>query len=238
MGYFNVTNASPNATDGLDIAITKSINMNDWQMNLTKSLQKADPNGKVTTLSSGTNEEHQEMMMDGGGGEMPMGREQKEDSSQLANVSNSTHVSIVNGATTLGDKSFSPNHIKVKVGSSIIWTNDDSTIHTVTSGAPNTPDAGQVFDSGLTSLISPSKTYSHKFTICRRIFLLLQITPYYGRGNRGSTMSAQLNSLFQQYCLRLEYCLILVLDISKQYKCSSKSSKSIWRGPSCNYVTT
>lgn len=163
MGYFNVTNASPNATDGLDIAITRSINMNDWQMNLTKSLQKADPNGNVTTLSSGTNEEHQDMMMDGGGGEMPMGREQKEDSSRLANISNSTHVSIVNGATTLGDKSFSPNHIKVKVGSSIIWTNDDSTIHTVTSGTPNTPDAGQVFDSGLTSLVSPSKTYSHKF---------------------------------------------------------------------------
>jgi plastocyanin len=57
-----------------------------------------------------------------------------------------------------------PNHIKVKVGSTIVWTNDDSTIHTVTSGAPNTPDAGQVFDSGLTSLISPSKSYSHKFT--------------------------------------------------------------------------
>jgi plastocyanin len=70
---------------------------------------------------------------------------------------------IVNGATTLGDKSFSPNHTKVKVGSSIIWTNDDSIIHTVTSGTPNTPDAGQVFDSGLTSLVSPSKTYSHKF---------------------------------------------------------------------------
>jgi len=163
MGYFNVTNASPNATDGLDIAITKSINMHDWQMNLTKSLQKADPNGKVTTMSSGTNEEHHERMI-GGGGEMPMGMEQKEDATQLTNASNSTHVSIVNGATTLGDKAFSPNHIKLKVGSTVIWTNDDSIIHTVTSGAPNTPNAGQVFDSGLTSLKSPSKIYSHKFT--------------------------------------------------------------------------
>ena len=164
MGYFNVTNASPNATDGLDIAITKSINMNDWQMNLTKSLQKADPNGRVTSVSSGTSEGHHERMMDGGGGEMPMGKEQKEGTSQLTNASNSTQVSIVNGATTLSDKAFSPNNMKVKVGNTIVWTNDDSTIHTVTSGSPNTPDAGQVFDSGLTSLISPSKTFSHKFT--------------------------------------------------------------------------
>jgi nitrite reductase (NO-forming) len=164
MGYFNVTNASPNATDGLDIAITKSINMNDWQMNLTKSLQKADPNGRVTTVSSGTSEGHHERMMDSGGGEMPMGKEQKEGTSQLTNASNSTQVSIVNGATTLSDKAFSPNNMKVKVGNTIVWTNDDSTIHTVTSGSPNTPDAGQVFDSGLTSLISPSKTFSHKFT--------------------------------------------------------------------------
>ena len=46
MGYFNVTNPPSDAVDGKDIAITKSINMNDWQMNLTKSLQKADSNGK------------------------------------------------------------------------------------------------------------------------------------------------------------------------------------------------
>jgi hypothetical protein len=31
------------------------------------------------------------------------------------------------------------------------YINDDSTFHTVTSGAPNTPNTGQVFDSGLIS---------------------------------------------------------------------------------------
>ena len=46
MRCFNVTNAPANAIDGMDVAVTKSINVNDWQMNLTKSLQKADPNGK------------------------------------------------------------------------------------------------------------------------------------------------------------------------------------------------
>ena len=49
MGYFNVTNPPVNAIDGKDVAITKSINMVDWQTNLTKTLQKANPNGTVTT---------------------------------------------------------------------------------------------------------------------------------------------------------------------------------------------
>src|SRR5918912_634375 len=54
MGYFNVKNATPKAIDGKDVAITKSINMVDWQANLTKSLQKANPNGKVTTITTNT----------------------------------------------------------------------------------------------------------------------------------------------------------------------------------------
>jgi nitrite reductase (NO-forming) len=161
MGYFNVTNPPANAVDGKNIAITKSINMNDWQMNLTKSLQKADPHGKITTVSTSTNGEHHGMMM--GGTQMGMEKHEKASSSSTA-TNNATQVSIVKGATTLGDKAFSPSHVKVKVGGTIIWTNDDSNIHTVTSGVPNAPNAGQVFDSGLTSLISPSKTYSHKFT--------------------------------------------------------------------------
>ena len=54
MGYFNVTNAPANAVDGKDVAITKSISMIDWQANLTKSLQKENPNGKVTTTTATT----------------------------------------------------------------------------------------------------------------------------------------------------------------------------------------
>jgi nitrite reductase (NO-forming) len=176
MGYFNVTNAPTNAIDGKDVAITKSINMNDWQMNLTKSLQKADPNGKVTAVAAtSTNEEHHGMMMGGGGG-MRMGME-KHGKASTATNNNATQVSIVKGATTLDNKAFSPDHIKIKVGSTIIWTNDDSNIHTVTSGVPNTPNVGQVFDSGLTSLISPSKTYSHKFTNAGKVSYFCRIHP-------------------------------------------------------------
>ena len=49
MGYFNVTDPPVNAVDGEGIASTKSVSMKDWQTNLTKTLQRADPNGKVTS---------------------------------------------------------------------------------------------------------------------------------------------------------------------------------------------
>ena len=45
-----------------------------------------------------------------------------------------------------------------------MWTNSDNNLHTVTSGTPNAEDVGGAFDSGLTALITPAKTYSHKFT--------------------------------------------------------------------------
>jgi nitrite reductase (NO-forming) len=160
MGFFNVTNAPAGAIDGKDIAITKSINMNDWQMNLTKSLQKADPNGKVTTTTSTTNSgEHHGMQM-----QMGMEHEHASSSPSSTNNNNGIPVLIVKGAATLANKAFSPDHVKIKVGNTVIWTNNDNNIHTVTSGVANTPNVGEVFDSGLTSLISPSKTYSHKFT--------------------------------------------------------------------------
>ena len=58
--------------------------------------------------------------------------------------------SIVPGATTLSDTAVSPNPIQAKVGQTVVWTNDDSAFHTVTSGLTGAADAGKVFDSGLT----------------------------------------------------------------------------------------
>ena len=172
MGYFNVTDPPVNAIDGKDIAITKSINMNDWQMNLTKTLQKADPNGNITSTemveSPPSMHGNIHPMMKEKEKDMVESQQEPEQQSSSSNISssndnNSIQVSIVKGATTLGDKSFLPNPITIKVGDTITWTNNDNTIHTVTSGIPNTPTVGQIFDSGLTSLISPSKTFSHKF---------------------------------------------------------------------------
>ena len=83
----------------------------------------------------------------------------------LLNSSSDTNkVSIVKGATTLGDKAYLPNLVRIEVGSTVVWTNNDNNLHTVTSGTPNTANVGEAFDSGLTALITPAKTYSHKFT--------------------------------------------------------------------------
>jgi plastocyanin len=88
--------------------------------------------------------------------------QQKQTSSESS--SNINKVSIVKGATTLGDKAFLPDPLRIKAGTTVTWTNDDNNLHTVTSGKPSTANAGEAFDSGLTALLMPSKTYSHKFT--------------------------------------------------------------------------
>jgi plastocyanin len=43
-----------------------------------------------------------------------------------------SNVTIVSDASTLGDKSFQPNPLEIPAGSTVIWTNDDFGIHTVT----------------------------------------------------------------------------------------------------------
>ena len=152
MGFFNVTNPPANAIDGKDIATTKSINMMDWQANLTKTIQKADPNGTVTSSvvhPSGDNH----------GMKMGMGEHHQEEpfNATSANTSKTGDVSIVKGAATHGDKSYSPNPIIIEAGQTVTWTNTDNIVHTVTSGEPNTAHAGELSDSGLTALIMPSK---------------------------------------------------------------------------------
>ncbi len=81
-------------------------------------------------------------------------------------ASDNTQVSIVPGASTLTDTAFSPSSIEVTVGQTVVWTNDDSAFHTVTSGTAGAADAGKEFDSGLkgpTALTSKGKTFEHTF---------------------------------------------------------------------------
>jgi plastocyanin len=73
-------------------------------------------------------------------------------------------VSIVPGGSTLADKAYDPNPVNVKVGQKVIWTNNDSVQHTITSGAPGSPDSGKEFDSGLTKLINKGESFEHTFT--------------------------------------------------------------------------
>ena len=81
-------------------------------------------------------------------------------------ASDNAQVSIVPGAATLTDTAFSPNSIEVTVGQNVVWTNDDSAFHTVTSGTAGATDVGKEFDSGLTgptALTSKGKTFEHTF---------------------------------------------------------------------------
>ncbi|MDN5844638.1 MAG: plastocyanin/azurin family copper-binding protein [Candidatus Nitrosocosmicus sp.] len=80
--------------------------------------------------------------------------------------SDKVQASIVPGASTLTDTAYSPNPIEAAVGQTVVWTNDDSAFHTVTSGTVGAANVGKDFDSGLagpTALTSKGKTFEHKF---------------------------------------------------------------------------
>jgi plastocyanin len=86
-------------------------------------------------------------------------------------------VSIVPGGSTLGEKAWSPNPVEVSVGQKIVWTNNDSVQHTVTSGSPGSPDSGQVFDSGLTKLLNKGETFEWTATTAGEIPYYCQLHP-------------------------------------------------------------
>ena len=80
--------------------------------------------------------------------------------------SDTVQASIVPGATTLTDTAVSPNPIEATVGQTVVWTNDDTAFHTVTSGPFGAADAGELFDSGLagpTALTAKGMTFEHTF---------------------------------------------------------------------------
>jgi plastocyanin len=70
-------------------------------------------------------------------------------------------VSIVKGASSPSiAKPYEPSPLKVKSGTSVTWTNNDSTLHTVTSGLPEQGALGTLFDS---NVIAPGKTFTYAF---------------------------------------------------------------------------
>ena len=77
--------------------------------------------------------------------------------------SQSTKVSIARGSASPGcektNECYLPYSVSINEHSSITWTNDDTTVHTATSGIPSDGPNG-IFDSGL---ISPGKTFTNQF---------------------------------------------------------------------------
>lgn len=56
-------------------------------------------------------------------------------------------ITILEGSSVEGAPAFDPAEITVEKGSIIVWTNDDSVVHTVTSGGVDDPNFGAFFDS-------------------------------------------------------------------------------------------
>src|SRR5947209_3718681 len=92
------------------------------------------------------------------------------------NTTSGINASIVPGVSA--DKSFSPNAINTKVGGTVTWTNKDTIAHTVTSGTgPIDPNKGKEFDSGLSTLLTPGKTFSHTFNTAGEFTYFCQVHP-------------------------------------------------------------
>jgi plastocyanin len=70
-------------------------------------------------------------------------------------------VSILPGASSPSNgKYFTPESISIPKGTTVTWTNDDVTLHTVTSGTPEEGNVGTEFDS---SYMAAGKTFQHQF---------------------------------------------------------------------------
>ncbi|MEO9319225.1 MAG: plastocyanin/azurin family copper-binding protein [Nitrososphaera sp.] len=75
-------------------------------------------------------------------------------------TSNTINVSIVQNAQNLGSSAFSPNPVNARVGDSVVWTNADAAIHTVTSGNGSTGTPDGIFDS---KVLIPGNSFSFTF---------------------------------------------------------------------------
>ena len=72
-------------------------------------------------------------------------------------------------------KSFVPDTLTVSKGTTVTWTNGDSTLHTVTSGSAESGNSGTEFDS---SYLAAGKTFQHQFSISGTFDYYCTLHPY------------------------------------------------------------
>jgi amicyanin len=71
-----------------------------------------------------------------------------------------TSISIVPGSSSPNNpKFYDPSPANIAVGTTVTWTNNDATLHTVYSGSP-TANSGELFKS---DFMAKGKTFSHTF---------------------------------------------------------------------------
>lgn len=76
-------------------------------------------------------------------------------------------VSITQGSSTKATNAYSPNPVEVNVGDTVVWTNDDSQVHTATSGNPTDgPDGtfGGQAGSSVGTILTQGQTQSYTAT--------------------------------------------------------------------------
>lgn len=74
-----------------------------------------------------------------------------------------------------GGSHFEPETLKIGKGTTVKWTNEDDTLHTVTSGTPETSSWGTNFDSGY---LIGGKTYEHIFKTTGAFNYFCTLHPY------------------------------------------------------------
>ena len=72
-------------------------------------------------------------------------------------------------------KFFVPDTLTVSKGTTVSWTNGDSTLHTVTSGSPEAGNSGTEFDS---SYLAAGKTFQHLFSTAGTFDYYCTLHPY------------------------------------------------------------
>ena len=73
-------------------------------------------------------------------------------------------VDIVPGSSTLTTDAFSPYPVEAQVGDTVVWTNRDTTIHTVVSGTPSEGATGEFGGTAESpTIVSPNQTLEHTF---------------------------------------------------------------------------
>ena len=144
------------------VAPEKSISMFDWQYELQKKLQKAkvveypdeDLGGAdVGARMIGSTHEHESQTRDTNGNET--GSVKSANLSNNATTVNATvlgqTVQIVHGASNPNSaKAYEPPTMQIKSGSLVVWVNNDSIMHTATSGNEEKGPSG-LFDTGIIS---------------------------------------------------------------------------------------
>ena len=93
------------------------------------------------------------------------------DAQKTANVTQ-----VAGSADANNPRFFVPPELTVTVGTTVIWMNDDSATHTVTSGDVNDPENwGKVFESGMNK---PRTTFEHTFDTPGEYPYLCQLHPW------------------------------------------------------------